>query len=122
MLVMLHECCNYAIPPSSPNMAINLLKHYFHHYIIHYNLLLLLLHHFHCKLNIRVLCHILFSTNIISPPMYSKFKQVVVDFLEGLFFNIMIKRFSTYVCHVLITFFMLQLDLSPMTPMAFNET
>jgi hypothetical protein len=120
---MLQFPTHYAIPPSSLNMGINLLVHYFHHYIIHYNLLFLLLHHFHCKLNSSVLCHILLSTNIIAPRMYFRFKQVVIDFLEGLFFNnIMIRRFSTYVCHVLIALPMLQLALSPMTAMEFNET
>lgn len=119
---MLQFPTHYVVPPSSFNMAINLLVHSFHHYIIHYNLLLLLLHHFHCKLNISVLCHILLSTNIITPLMYFRFKQVVIDFLEGIFFNIMIRRFSTYVCRVLITLLMLQLALSPMMAMAFNET
>jgi hypothetical protein len=55
--------------------------------------------------------------------MYSRFKQVVIDFLEGLFFNnIMMRRFSTYVCHVLIALLMLQLALSPMMAKAFDET
>ncbi len=61
MLVMLHECCNFQSTMPSFNMAINLWDHYFHHYIIHYNLFFLLLHHYYCKLNIRVLCHIFFQ-------------------------------------------------------------
>jgi hypothetical protein len=120
---MLQFPTHYAIPPSSHDMAINLLMHFFHRYIILYNLLLLLLHHFHYKLNISVLCCIFLSTNIITPLLYYRFKQVVINFLEGLFFNnIMIMRFSTYVCHVLIALLMLQLALSPMAAMAFDET